>query len=134
MAFFLRTPHGILLTFGSALFAVALFTMLDAGRRPRLEALVFPTGAGDRDFYQPTADLSLASDFVRAGGHSYRPARLKPIQVADIKMVLARLDDSGTVRLYRRSGTETQAGQGDVLHLKLGSEHYLPLSPAPAEP
>jgi hypothetical protein len=134
MVAFLRTPHGILLTFGSALLAVALFTVIDAGRRPHLEAIVYPTGAGDRNFYQPPADLTLTSELLRAGGHPYRPAQLKPVKVADIKMVPVGQDDSGTRRLYRYSVTGTPGERGNGLHLKLNFNRYLPLTPAPAEP
>jgi hypothetical protein len=126
----LRPPHGILFGFGTALLAVAWFTVIDSGRRAELEAIVFPTGAGDRRIYQPPPDLGLASEIVRLHGRVYRPAQLESIREPDDRMMAAGRDDAGSLTLYRRSAPGAEEGR---LHLKTGTGQYLPLTPNEAQ-
>lgn len=127
-----RTPHGILFSFGAALLAVALFTAIDATRRPALEAIVFPTGSGDRNVYRPAQDLQLASEVLRHQGQPYRPAQLEPVREADVTMIPTGQDDTGTLVLYRRVSATAANAPAGPLHVKTGEDRYLALTPITA--
>jgi hypothetical protein len=62
---FLRSPQGILLSFSAAMLAVALFTIIDSGRRRELEEIVYPTSAGDTNFFRPANPLSRGAVMVQ---------------------------------------------------------------------
>jgi len=131
MASFLRTPHGILLSFGCLLLGVAGFTAYDFCRRPELETIVMPSGAGDTDFFQPAAPLALFTELVRQEGRPFHLLKLDPLDASDARMFPAGRDDTGRITLYRRDPKSPEESAGQWRYLKVARHRYLRIAPNP---
>jgi len=129
MASFLRTPHGILLTFGCLLLGVAGFTALDFSRRTQLESIVWPTSAGDTHLFQPQTPLTLSSEMVRQAGLPLRLLRIEPINGNDGKMLPVGKDNTGSFTLYRRKPQSPEESAEQWCYLKIARHKYLLVAP-----
>ena len=129
---FRQTPGRALLAFAITAGLVAIFTFVDARRRPQLEGYDFPTALGDREKFDFPADYDPSKPVKDYVGKTNFRRRAKELVRYDKYMFKVGRDDGDNCYLYRyakpRSGISDPEG---IFYAKVGDGSYIELGFSP---